>query len=428
MDSHHALKASLFQIESPRVLVIGDLMLDRYTWGEVMRISPEAPIPILRVLSEENRLGGAASAMANLAALGSKVFACGVVGSDPNSNILIELLRKQCIDTSGVFQENTYPTILKQRMLAGHHHLLRTDFDPPEGHPIACRSQLQKFIETSLSQMDAVVLSDYGKGLLTSEFLRWIQESAQKHGCPVIVDPRRNAFYPDYHGTTLIKPNRTEAAEVVGYPLKDQASQLAAATEIQRITQASYVVVSLDREGLLLFSNMQNYHFFPATALEVYDVVGAGDMLIAVLAFFIAGKGAIEHAVFWANLAASMEIQHVGVVSFSKEDLLQNLEVGHVSKKIVTLSQLQSHLKRQPRPLVFTNGYFDKLSSGHIKFLQQLQQFEGVKVVAINSDQSIETSKGSPPFSMNGNGLNCWPPSKELIGFLFLTKKTLDLF
>ena len=392
-----ALRTSLEAVEAPRILVVGDIMLDRYSWGAVERISPEAPIPVLRVLREDQRLGGAGNVMMNLSTLGAEVLACGVLGKDDAGHAAHGLMTEHHIDTEGVFNSEKYSTVLKHRMIAGHSHLLRMDVDPPTGVNSPEEQALLQYLHATLPTVNAVLVSDYGKGVLSNSILRTIAALGKTHSVPIMADPRRNADYGIYQDFTLIKPNRKEAEFAVGFTLNDRESVLRAAQHLKYQIGIEYIVISLDKEGLLLFQDPQNHQFFGAETQEVFDVVGAGDMVISVLAFMLAGGAPIEHAVYWSQLAASMEVQHVGVVSFTKSELLHRFEFGESSSKIVTLEQLCRYLPHQDLPVVFTNGYFDEISSGHLKFLQQLQTLKGFNVVGINSDRQIEVQKGRPP-------------------------------
>lgn len=399
MENPEAFRSALQSIDSPRILVIGDLMLDRYSWGVVERISPEAPIPVLRVLREDQRLGGAGNVMMNLAALGAQVTPCGIVGQDESGRVILDILEQQGMDTSGVVVSGEYRSVLKHRMISGHTHLLRMDMDPPvgQGLPSSLEGQVLECLKGSIAQMDAVVVSDYGKGLLSENLLRTIAALGKTHEIPVIGDPRRGSDYGIYQDFTVIKPNRKETESAVGFGLTDRNSILRAAQVLKYQVGLDYVVISLDKDGLLLFEDPQNFHFFNAESREVFDVVGAGDMVISVLGFMLAGGASIESASYWSQLAASMEIQHVGVVSFSKAELLHRFDFGETSSKIVTLEQLSRFLSLQDQPVVFTNGYFDEICAGHLKFLQQLKVLRGFNVVGINSDRVITEQKGRAP-------------------------------
>ncbi len=389
------LRQSLEKIQSPRILAVGDLMLDHYSWGEVNRISPEAPIPVMRVLQEDQRLGGAGNVVVNLSALGAEVLVCGVTGKDETGNRIRKLLAENEVDTSGVIVSENYKSCLKHRMIAGQTHLLRMDIDP-DPEKLVPQKQLTDYLEQTIPKSHAVIVSDYGKGLLSTESLKTIAACGKKHGVPIVGDPRRTTNYYIYQDFTLIKPNRKETEAAVGFALKDQNDALKAAEQLKTEVKLEYLIISLDQDGLLLFRSPEDYRFLEAETQEVFDVVGAGDMVSSMLAFMLAGKANIEQAAYWAQLAASLEIQHVGVVSFSKNELLHRFDYGETSSKIMTTEKLLSTLP-QELPIVFTNGYFDEISAGHLKFLHQLKTLKGFNVVAINSDRSIAKQKGQPP-------------------------------
>ncbi len=389
------LRQSLEKIQSPRILVVGDLMLDFYSWGKVDRISPEAPIPVMRVLRENRRLGGAGNVVMNLTTLGAEVVVCGVIGKDDTGEYIRKLLAKQDVDSSGIIISENYKSCLKHRMIAGQTHLLRMDIDPdPENH--VPQKQLTDYLEQAIPKSHAVIVSDYGKGLLSTESLKTIAVCGKKHGVTIVADPRRTTNYSIYQDFTIIKPNRKETEAAVGFTLNNKNDVLKAAQQLKAEVKVEYLVISLDRDGLLLFHNTKDYHFLEAETQEVFDVVGAGDMVSSMLAFMLAGQAKIEQAAYWAQLASSMEIQHVGVVSFTKNELLQRFDYGETFGKILTPEKLYRNMP-QDIPVVFTNGYFDEISAGHLKFLHQLKTLKGFNVVAINSDKSITKQKGQPP-------------------------------
>ncbi len=390
------LREALVNISAPRIMVVGDIMLDRYSWGSVERISPEAPIPVLRVSRDDQRLGGAGNVMINLTALGAEVLACGATGNDEAGRAVMELLKQNNVNMEGVLQFDDFSTVLKHRMIAGHTHLLRMDMDPPPGLTVP-QDALIQYLQKTVPEVDTVIVSDYGKGLLGTSLLRSLSALGNTHGIPVLVDPRRNTNYEIYQDCTLIKPNRRETESVVGFSLQNQDSILRAAQKLKYEVGLEYVVISLDQDGMLLFHDPRDYQFLKAETQEVFDVVGAGDMVISVLAYLLAGEAPIEQAGFWAQLAAGMAIQHVGVVSFTKAELLHRFDFGETSAKIVTLEQLCRYLPHQELPVVFTNGYFDNICAGHLKFLHQLKSLQGYNIVAVNSDRIIQEEKGEPP-------------------------------
>ena len=395
MQESLGLAGSLRSIGSPYILTIGDLMLDRYSWGSVERISPEAPIPILKIKSEDSRLGGAANVVANLSKLGSQSIACGAVGSDDAGQELISLVKNCGALTDGIFIEPKLRTICKHRMLSGQHHLLRMDFDPQANWNLTQAPYLLDFLKQKIPHCSAIVVSDYAKGTLQESILQELRK-ASDCGAMILLDPPFISDYSAYKGFYLIKPNRYEAQLATGLEIGHLGDAEKAAKILREKYGFQYVVVSLDQDGMLL-SGKECSQFFESEAKEIFDVVGAGDMVISVLAFMLGGGAKIEQATFWANFAAGMEIEHVGVVPLSKNQLLQKLERGTASEKIASLEALQQHLSQANCPVILTSGYFDRLSAGQLKFLQGLAQFEGEHVVALNSDFSVVSKKGEPP-------------------------------
>ena len=368
-------------------------MLDYYSWGKVDRISPEAPIPVMQVLREDRRLGGAGNVVMNLTTLGAEVLVCGVTGKDETGECIRKLLAENGVDHSGVIISENYKSCLKHRMIAGQTHLLRMDIDSgPE--TLVLQNQLVDYLEQTIPKCKAVIVSDYGKGLLSTESLKTIAACGKKHGIPIVGDPRRTTNYSIYQDFTLIKPNRKETEAAVGFTIKDQNDVLKAAEQLKAEVKLEYLVISLDRDGLLLFHNPEDYYFFEAETQEVFDVVGAGDMVSSMLTFMLAGQAKIEQAAYWAQLAASLEIQHVGVVSFTKNELLQRFDYGETSAKIVTQEKLYRNLP-QEIPIVFTNGCFDIIHRGHVEYLNKAKKLGDILIVGINSDESIKKIKGN---------------------------------
>jgi D-beta-D-heptose 7-phosphate kinase/D-beta-D-heptose 1-phosphate adenosyltransferase len=385
-------------VASPNILVLGDLMLDRYSWGTVDRISPEAPIPVLKLNREEERLGGAGNVVMNLKTLGCTVSVSGLIGNDSTGNQILAILSSEGLNPEGVQQESDFPTVLKHRMMAGQNHLLRLDHDPCSSYQYLNYSNLIRWLETTLPTQQALVISDYNKGTLHPSLLTSAIQIAKWSNIPVLVDPRNHGDYEIYDGCSLIKPNRKEASAATGILIKDQETALKAAEFLQDKLNGSIVALSLDKDGLLLFESSEDFIFFGTEAFEVFDVVGAGDMVISILSMLISSQATPAIAAHWAQLGAAMEIQHVGVVSFEREEIRKRFVYGHTSTKIVSLKRLQRELQlSRYLPVVITNGYFDKLSSAHLKFLGQLREFKGFNIVAINSDASIQRKKGEPP-------------------------------
>ena len=385
-------------VVSPNILVLGDLMLDRYSWGTVDRISPEAPIPVLKLAREEERLGGAGNVAMNLKTLGCSVTVSGLIGKDSIGNQILEILANEGLDPKGVQQESDLSTVLKHRMIAGHNHLLRLDHDPPADYQYLNYTNLLQWLESVLPGQQALVISDYNKGTLHPSLLKSAIQISNSLHIPVLVDPRNHGNYEIYEGCSWIKPNRKEASAASGVSITDKESAIKAAGLLQQKLNGAIIALSLDKDGLLLFQSSEEFIFFGTEALEVFDVVGAGDIVMSILAMLISSKATPSISAHWAQIGAAMEIQHVGVVSFEREEIRKRFVYGHTSTKIVSLKRLQRELIfNDESSLVITNGYFDKLSSTHLKFLGQLREFKGFTVVAINSDASIQRKKGEPP-------------------------------
>lgn len=383
---------------SQNIMVVGDLMLDQYTWGSVERISPEAPIPVLKVLREENRLGGAASTVANVRALGCQVFPVGVIGSDHNGKKMIDLFDEKEISTQGLLILPHYQTILKNRLLTTQQQLLRTDYEQAFSHTEETIKLLQAKVEELLPLVEGVIISDYQKGLLNKGILQQIIQGARKREIPVICDPGRGVDVSWYQGVTTIKPNRLETKSVTGIELDSQESILLAAKSLQEECKADFLSISLDKDGILYYQGENDFQFFHTEAKEVFDVTGAGDIVVSIIGVLLASGVTPQSAIQMANLAARLEISQMGVAPIPWSQILDELRENTLSQKILSLEKLEEELGKNPEiPVVFTNGFFDNLSAGHINFLLGMSQFSGNIIVAINSDRSILKSKGKLP-------------------------------
>jgi len=381
-----------------KIMVAGDMMLDQYTWGKVNRISPEAPIPILSVEREEFRPGGAASVVANVSTLDCQVFPVGYVGNDPSGDRLMDLFSELKTSTIGLERSKSYTTIVKKRVLTHQQQLLRIDYESSTEITQELEKTLQKKIEQLMPDMDGVIISDYAKGVITQKLVASIISLAKKHGIPVTCDPGKGVDYSIYQGVSTIKPNRSEAELAVGFPIQSKEEILKAAKEIKNRCNADFVSLSLDRDGILYFENEDNVQIIETEAQEVFDVTGAGDMVTSVIGVLLAHGVSGKSALKMANLAAEIEISHLGVVPLPWSEMLSFLNKDSVNRKIITLDRLLAEFKNNLElPLVFTNGYFDRISAGHLRFLIEFGQIPGRHVVAINSDQAIKRKKGNLP-------------------------------
>lgn len=312
-------------IKNCSVLIVGDIMLDKYYFGEVRRISPEAPVPIARVSKEKTTLGGAANVAHNLALLGCQTLVCGVVGEDEHGVAMLNLLTAKGIQAAGIMKK-TGPTTTKLRVIGGHQQMLRLDFE--EAYPITTEieQQMQDYIMAVVpSKVTSVIISDYGKGVCTPSLCQFIIKQCAVHDIPVIVDPKGNDWYK-YSGASYITPNLAELNDAVQYgvPNADEAVKTAA-HKIRRKYKIKNVIVTRSEQGLSLIASRGSTHI-PTYAQEVFDVSGAGDTVIAVLGAALANGLAASDASYLANMAAGVVVGKVGTYAISQQELLQVLQ------------------------------------------------------------------------------------------------------
>src|SRR5690348_566104 len=399
-------RVELPSLKPLRVLVAGEVILDRYIMGEVARVSPEAPIPILQVSRIEERPGNAGFVMANLRALGVQVSALSVVGADRNGELLREMFGDLGIDTRAVLVDPDRPTIVKERMLGsvqsanrGTQQLLRVDREAPHSLSPVRERTLARNLERELARVDGVLISDINKGLLTPGLLRALIEGARRRKIPVIVDPRLSEDFSIYRGATALTPNRYESELATASRLVDRDAWMRAADDLIRRLKLDACLVTLDRDGMYLSERRGPHTYIPTTPRAVYDVTGAGDVVLAVFGLFAIAGLSFAAAARLANLAAGIEVSRLGTQIVSREDLARALSPGPESaqRKIVSLEELGPALERQRRAgrrVVFTNGCFDLLHAGHVEMLSFARAQGDVLVVGINSDRSVRLIKG----------------------------------
>ena len=394
------LQAALERLARPRVLVIGDLILDRYVSGDVERISPEAPIPVLNARTTAEKLGGAGNVAANLRSMEAEVEMVGVVGQDGRGRMLSEMLAQSGVVTSGVLADPSRPTTEKTRMISGVQQVLRVDFEVSRPISDELATRILGELSARIAQAGAVILSDYGKGVLTPKVLAGAIELAQRHGVPVLVDPK-GSDYTRYRGATLITPNRKEAEEALGRKLSDRAEWPRAAQELISIADLQAAVVTLGAQGMFLMNRAGESVHVPTFAREVFDVTGAGDTVISHLALYLAAGLDLPIAVHLANHAAGIVVAKPGAASVTRGELFERLdqhERGWRSNaKVVHGERLEAQLKlwrSQNKRIVFTNGCFDILHVGHVDYLRFARMQGDVLIVGVNDDASVRRLKG----------------------------------
>jgi D-beta-D-heptose 7-phosphate kinase/D-beta-D-heptose 1-phosphate adenosyltransferase len=384
-----------------RVLVVGDLILDRYVFGRVDRVSPEAPIPVLRVESDETRLGGAGSVAHDLAVLGAEVALVGVLGSDEAGRALAARAEAAGVRLAAP-TDPTRPTSLKTRHLARSHslpqQLLRVDSESTDPLSPALAAAVAETIAAEVERADAVVVSDYAKGLLVDTVLERTFRACREAGKPVVVDPKRGDFSA-YRGATGITPNRPETALATGLPVATLADAEHAAGRLVSRLDLSFALVTLDRDGMLLKERDGPARHFASTPREVFDVTGAGDMVVSVLGLVLASGGSAAEGAALANVAAGLEVERVGVVPLTRAEIAARLsrEAPAVGSKVLergAAADLSRALRAAGRRVVFTNGCFDVLHAGHVRMLEAARALGDVLVVGLNSDASVRRLKG----------------------------------
>lgn len=400
----HKLANRLESFGSPRIALVGDFMLDRYVYGDVERISPEAPVPILRILKREDRIGGAGNVAAAITALGAKAVCIGARGVDEPGEAMIALLKDAKAETTGLIRFKDRPTTVKARYigLAQHRHaqqMFRVDEESTESLDDSVRETIRAAVHRETKNCKVLALEDYDKGVLGDSNTPQIISDAVKEGCTVIVDPARIENYGRYRRATLLTPNRYEAELASRIKITDDASLERAAKQIIMSAQAQAVVITLDREGAYL--QMQNgegkrISTHPRT---VYDVSGAGDEVLAALAVAIAEGCEFDEAVALANVAGGLEVERFGVEPITQEEMIDELRrmIGLRGSKLSDRHQLVREFKRRHKmgeKIVFTNGCFDLLHMGHVRYLQEARELGSCLLVAINSDDSVRRLKG----------------------------------
>jgi len=391
------LLRTLEALGRPRVLIIGDLILDRYISGDVRRISPEAPIPILTAREREDRLGGAANVAANLRSLEAEVEMLGVVGEDGLGRRLVELLGEIGVETRGIVRDGERPTIEKTRLVSGVQQMLRVDWERSSPISPAVESALLAGLAQRVARAQAVILSDYAKGLLTPRVIESAIEAARARGIPVLVDPK-GTDYARYRRATLVTPNRREAEEAVGRPLGDLSELPAFAKQILETAELDAAVITLGADGIFHYEQGGAQGRVPTMARAVFDVTGAGDTVIATMALALADKQPLAIAVRLANQAAGIVVGKRGAASTTRAELRAVLgeERGGRGKVLARtdLPGLVAEWRAAGKRIALTNGCFDILHPGHVEYLRFARSKGDVLLVGVNEDASVRRLKG----------------------------------
>ena len=382
------------------ILLLGDFMIDRYLYGDADRISPEAPVPVLRVVREEDALGGAGSVAADIAALGAIPHCVGVTGNGADAKRLVDLIDAAGADGSGLLRTEGRKTTRKTRLvgLAQHRHrqqLIRIDDESNDPIDEETTQRLLGLIEARLDRCRVLCIEDYDKGVITPDLAKGAIAAARRRNIPILVDPANIADYARYAGATLGTPNRSETEKLTGLDLGSLDKVREAATTILAACRTENTCLTLDADGAALIGPGGAFEHIPTKKRDVYDVTGAGDMVLAALAVGIAAGGEIREAVHLANVAGGLEVEKFGCVPITKNEVLGEIMIEHhrALGKLRTLDQLLPELARRRTggaTVGFTNGCFDILHAGHVATFAFSKMHADILVVGLNSDRSVK--------------------------------------
>ncbi len=386
------MKVDLPAFNQASVLVVGDIMLDRYWYGPTQRISPEAPVPVVKINQDEDRPGGAANVALNISSIGGRVTLVGITGEDEAASTLETHLGAMNIACQ--FDKHAQiPTITKLRVMSRNQQLIRLDFE--QSLQDVDKQSLADKVEALVAQHDVLLLSDYDKGTLSD--VQMLIQIANKHQIPVLVDPKGSDF-SKYAGANIITPNMAEFEDIVG-ECRDEAEIVAKGQQLLTELDLDAILVTRSEHGMTLLRRDHEEFHLPTQAKEVYDVTGAGDTVIATLALAVAAKADFPQASALANIAAGIVVGKLGTSSVSEAELLNALHTGQESGfGVVSEDQLKIAVqmaKARGEKIVMTNGCFDILHAGHVSYLQNAAKLGTRLIVAVNDDASVKRLKGA---------------------------------
>ncbi|MGJ0321233.1 D-glycero-beta-D-manno-heptose-7-phosphate kinase [Aliarcobacter cryaerophilus] len=383
--------------KKPNILVIGDLMIDHYLWGSCDRISPEAPVQVVNVKKESSVLGGAGNVINNLVTLGSIVDVISVIGNDSVANELKSLLEKIDVPTSNLVVENNRKTSKKSRLIASQQQVLRYDMESIDDINENSHKQIIQTLEKNIDKYSSIILSDYGKGVLTTNLTKEIIKIANKNSIKVLVDPK-GKDYSKYKGSYTLTPNKKEAMEATNIDIKDENSLIEALKSLKTQCELEVSLITLSEQGIAIFDDELTIK--PTVAREVYDVTGAGDTVIASIAFALGNNLDIKDAIYFANLAAGVVVGKIGSATTTLDEIYEyeySLHKSNSTSHIKTFDEIKtlaSKLHSQGKKIVFTNGCFDILHVGHVKYLEVAKSYGDVLILGLNADSSVRKLKG----------------------------------
>jgi D-beta-D-heptose 7-phosphate kinase/D-beta-D-heptose 1-phosphate adenosyltransferase len=383
--------------QSPKILVVGDLMIDHYLWGSCERISPEAPVQVINVKSESTLLGGAGNVINNLKALGAQVDVISVVGGCEISDELKELLGNINVDAQYLITQKDRITSKKSRIIASQQQVVRYDRENTDEINDESQEKLLSSYKKIIKNYDNVLLSDYGKGVLTHSLTQELIAIANKNSKKVLIDPK-GLNYSKYRGAYLLTPNKKEASEATQINIIDDDSLTKAIIQLKSKCSLDVSLITLSDQGVAIYDTNLRTH--PTVAREVFDVTGAGDTMLASLGFALACGYSIDDAVEFANLASGVVVGKIGSATATLNEIIEyesSLNKSTSDEHIKTFDEIKdlvADLKKRGKKIVFTNGCFDILHVGHVKYLEEAKSFGDVLILGLNADESVTTLKG----------------------------------
>ncbi|WP_024789615.1 D-glycero-beta-D-manno-heptose-7-phosphate kinase [Lebetimonas sp. JH292] len=370
------------------IAVIGDFMIDHYLWGKSNRISPEAPVPVVEVEKEEDRLGGAGNVVNNLIILGAEVIVSSVIGK--NSKRMLKLLEEKNVDTNGIFIDKSRETIIKSRVIASHQQVIRYDKESIEPISEEYEEKIIEFLNNNIENIEIILLSDYEKGVLTKSLTQKIIKLANRFNKKLIIDPKKD--FSKYINAWMIKPNKKELETAAGMKIKNKDDLIKAGWKVKKELNLDYLLVTLSEDGMALFAD--KFVEVPTLAKEVYDVTGAGDTVLASLGYYLSKSNDLIKAMHFANAAAAVVVGKLGSEEIKETEKRIDNNVDYKIVDFNTIEKIANDLRSENKKIVFTNGCFDILHIGHVKYLQKAKALGDKLIVGVNSNESVRRLKG----------------------------------
>ena len=385
------------QTKTPKILVVGDLMIDHYLWGSCERISPEAPVQVINVDNESTVLGGSGNVINNLKALGAQVDVISVIGGCEISDELKDLLNDINVNSEYLITQKDRITSKKSRIIAAQQQVVRYDRESTDEINTESQTKILNTFKKIIANYDAVLLSDYGKGVLTAELTQSLITIANNSNKKVLVDPK-GLDYSKYKGAYLLTPNKKEASEATQINIHDNTTLTKAIKQLKTKCDLDISLITLSEQGVAIYDDTLRTH--PTVAREVFDVTGAGDTVLASLGFSLSCGLDIDDAVEFANLAAGVVVGKIGSATATLNEIIEyesSLNKSTSDEHIKTLNKiiaLSIELKSRGKKVVFTNGCFDILHAGHVRYLETAKSYGDVLILGLNSDRSVTALKG----------------------------------